>query len=111
MCRELGQLRVPIPGNLVPPSWAPLEASVREMHSFPAGEESGHNKACFTVQAVPDPNFIWQLFALSERISFKSQIFELCAGSNDIVGNIGFLTPTYEKDKKTQNKTQNKQDI
>lgn len=85
--QRAGQLRVPIPGN--------LEASVKELHSFPAGEESGHNKACFMAQTTPDPNFLWQLFALSERISFKSQIFELCVGSNDIVGNTGFLTPPY----------------
>lgn len=84
MCRELGSSELPSqeiwchsPGQL----W---KCPVRELHSFPAGRESGHSKACFSVQAIPDPNF---LFALSTKISFKSQIFKLCVGSNDIVGN------------------------
>lgn len=61
---------------------------MRELHSLPAGKESGHNKACFSVQASPDPNFVQQLFALSTKISFKSQIFKLYVGNNDIVGNM-----------------------
>lgn len=110
MCRELGSSELPSQEIWCHPLGQLWKRPVRELHSFPAGRESGHNKACFSVQAIPDPNFLQQLFALSTKISFKSQIFKVCVGSNDIVGNMDLhnmlfhppnmlLTPMYLKKK------------
>lgn len=97
MCRELGSSGSPTQEIWCHSLGQFWKHPVRELHSFPAGEESGHNKACCNMQAIPDPNFLWQLIALSTKISFKSQIFQLCVGSNGIVGNMNLHNLFYHQ--------------
>lgn len=85
--QRTGQLGAPIPGNLLSPSWAALEASSEGTAQLSCRRRVRPQQSMFHA-GYPWSKLLWQLFALSAKISFKSQIFQLCVGSNDIAGNM-----------------------